>query len=595
MALKKLFILALTVGVVFSLAAFSSSGPKYVKYSKPAYKVHPDDVATKSVPNFQVPNSRRTMVINSDSVGFTYYDFGSNGNSKRNIWNYGDGTASVGRMASSTWDGGGTAARGTYWAYYDGLAWTEDWIRVETVRKGWGNIGVLPDRKEVLVSHTGGFLERAQTANTFGWDEFSAMGSGTWPSMVMSGTTCHFIATDGANEGPQYSKITDVGGTPTVAVDHMDLRFATGLADSLRAADGYDIVANGNNLYVVTVSEGSLFSGVSGTVFGNVYLMTSTDGGTTWASTAVHTNGGTFPQERCFVDPYIFLDGSGNPHIIFSTLTAIANDDELYYSDNNAIMHWSAATGLDVVVDLGTHLPNWVSDSTTVVGADQNIGYLGVPSGGVDASGTLYVTFQGVHALDDTAAQGLGGTMAFYYHMYACASEDGGNTWNTPTDLSGGSTYGWDYTYPSMAGWVGSTANSDDYWAVVNVDQTPGSGFQAGYENSVGVRVVRAAEEDITGIGTPKNVLPTDVTLRQNYPNPFNPGTSIAYDLSKDARVELKVYNVLGQEVATLVKQFQTAGSYNVRFDASGLASGIYFYTLKAGNVTKTKKMLLVK
>ncbi|MFQ3598821.1 MAG: T9SS type A sorting domain-containing protein, partial [Chloroherpetonaceae bacterium] len=83
--------------------------------------------------------------------------------------------------------------------------------------------------------------------------------------------------------------------------------------------------------------------------------------------------------------------------------------------------------------------------------------------------------------------------------------------------------------------------------------------------------------------------------LAQNYPNPFNPTTTIRYQIPTAETVSLKVYDVLGKEVATLVNGRQEAGSYNVPFNAAGLSSGVYFYRLQAGGFVETKKMLLVK
>ncbi|GAB1348670.1 hypothetical protein MASR1M107_08820 [Ignavibacteriales bacterium] len=83
--------------------------------------------------------------------------------------------------------------------------------------------------------------------------------------------------------------------------------------------------------------------------------------------------------------------------------------------------------------------------------------------------------------------------------------------------------------------------------------------------------------------------------LTQNYPNPFNPSTTIKYAIEKPGLVTLKVYDVLGKEVASLVNQDQAAGVYSVKFDASLLSSGIYFYKLESGSFTKINKMMLVK
>ncbi|MFH1197866.1 MAG: sugar-binding protein [bacterium] len=89
--------------------------------------------------------------------------------------------------------------------------------------------------------------------------------------------------------------------------------------------------------------------------------------------------------------------------------------------------------------------------------------------------------------------------------------------------------------------------------------------------------------------------IPTAFELQQNYPNPFNPATRINFSVASDANVSLKVYNLLGQQVATLVNDYMRPGYYEVNFDASQLASGVYVYQLNAGSFISSKKMLLVK
>ncbi len=89
--------------------------------------------------------------------------------------------------------------------------------------------------------------------------------------------------------------------------------------------------------------------------------------------------------------------------------------------------------------------------------------------------------------------------------------------------------------------------------------------------------------------------LPAEFQLQQNYPNPFNPSTVISYQLPTNELVVLKVFDVLGREVETLVNQRQTAGNHSVRFNAANLPSGVYFYRLQAGTYRDTKKLLLLK
>ena len=89
--------------------------------------------------------------------------------------------------------------------------------------------------------------------------------------------------------------------------------------------------------------------------------------------------------------------------------------------------------------------------------------------------------------------------------------------------------------------------------------------------------------------------LPTEFALMQNYPNPFNPTTTIAYHLPNTSKVQLKVYDVLGNEIATLVNEEKSSGIYNVQLTMNNVSSGIYFYKITAGDFVQTKKMILVK
>jgi hypothetical protein len=88
---------------------------------------------------------------------------------------------------------------------------------------------------------------------------------------------------------------------------------------------------------------------------------------------------------------------------------------------------------------------------------------------------------------------------------------------------------------------------------------------------------------------------PIDFQLDQNYPNPFNPTTAITFTLTQKSQVELKVFNVLGSEIATIVNETKAAGKHSVSFDAKDLSTGVYFYQLKAGDQTITRKMMLMK
>ncbi|MBK9333765.1 MAG: M28 family peptidase [Ignavibacteria bacterium] len=99
----------------------------------------------------------------------------------------------------------------------------------------------------------------------------------------------------------------------------------------------------------------------------------------------------------------------------------------------------------------------------------------------------------------------------------------------------------------------------------------------------------------ITSVAGNSNTLPLSYELKQNYPNPFNPKTIINYQCSKINFVSLKVFDVLGKEVAVIVNEKQSPGTYEVEFDGSGLTSGVYFYRLTSGEFTDTKRMMLIQ
>lgn len=109
--------------------------------------------------------------------------------------------------------------------------------------------------------------------------------------------------------------------------------------------------------------------------------------------------------------------------------------------------------------------------------------------------------------------------------------------------------------------------------------------------------VVDSSKKKISGKGIPYqgNLLIKEYELVQNYPNPFNPSTVIRYQLPKESEVKLRIFDVLGREITTLIDQYQKEGRYEVEFNASKLASGVYIYRLEADDFVNSKKMLLVK
>jgi DNA-binding beta-propeller fold protein YncE len=109
-----------------------------------------------------------------------------------------------------------------------------------------------------------------------------------------------------------------------------------------------------------------------------------------------------------------------------------------------------------------------------------------------------------------------------------------------------------------------------------------------------GNRLARFVKQPVS-VDSRRTSIPSDYILEQNYPNPFNPTTTIAFKIAQKGMVELKVYNLLGQEVVTLLNKSMPAGRHEVTFDASGIASGTYYYQLSVNDKVLSKKMLLIK
>jgi hypothetical protein len=125
----------------------------------------------------------------------------------------------------------------------------------------------------------------------------------------------------------------------------------------------------------------------------------------------------------------------------------------------------------------------------------------------------------------------------------------------------------------------------------------------SGYSSSVSIEFQRFVPTAPGGSGgwannsteSSGNNISYDYTLAQNYPNPFNPTTQISYSIKSNGLVTLKVYDMLGVEVASLVNENQEAGEYSIEFNASNLSSGIYVYRIASGNFVDTKKLILLK
>lgn len=151
-------------------------------------------------------------------------------------------------------------------------------------------------------------------------------------------------------------------------------------------------------------------------------------------------------------------------------------------------------------------------------------------------------------------------------------------------------------TFDNNGNLYGAYGEENVVSSLIKIDKTTGAATVVGTTNYRGVFGLAFAPDSTTDV-TSEELNPTSYALFNNYPNPFNPSTVISYQLPQSSFVTLKVYDVLGNEVATLVNELQSAGTKNVTFKLKDkeISSGIYFYQLKAGSFVQTNKMLLLK
>ena len=170
--------------------------------------------------------------------------------------------------------------------------------------------------------------------------------------------------------------------------------------------------------------------------------------------------------------------------------------------------------------------------------------------------------------------------------VFLSRSTDGGNTWND-FEMN-------DHNFkPTPIGGFGQGYQGDN----IALTSTNNQLIPVWMDNSTGVYQLWTVIVDISSLGIQQvgELIPGKFTLKQNYPNPFNPSTTIRLEVPARDFIELNVYDVSGKEIAKLVKQNLNAGVYDVTFDASGLPSGVYFYTLRSSEFVQTKKMVLVR
>jgi photosystem II stability/assembly factor-like uncharacterized protein len=294
------------------------------------------------------------------------------------------------------------------------------------------------------------------------------------------------------------------------------------------------------------------FDSLNGYASGSNRFAQTTNGGLNWSVSTIQSAGQIYfiNQNTGWTLYYI---GSGSSSILKTT---------------NAGLNWQTqytATNFKNLYD--------------VFFTDENTGY---------ASGYRHnivkTTNGGINWISQTEQASAGGLYSIYFINANSGWAVGDYYAATNTNTS--------YTTNGGTNWVNTNGiSSTGRLNRVKINNSP-VGYVAGQSQNI-YRTTNAG--GLTGITINPDVTPVKYSLSQNYPNPFNPTTKINFALPKSGFVSLKIYDVLGREVASLVNEFKSAGVFSVDFNASQFTSGIYFYRFESNEFSDVKKMLLIK
>jgi hypothetical protein len=324
----------------------------------------------------------------------------------------------------------------------------------------------------------------------------------------------------------------------------------------------------------------------NGTDDNDVFYRFSTDNGVTWStSEKIWDWNEATDSLGCLRGVSMAFGNNNEPYVAFniSTLTLTG----FFPGLPSSIRLWSPAVngGVPVIMADQSTVPFFPNSGAT---SDAFLP-LCRPSIGRSSSGgglfCAYVATTGEYNNVDTSA---------YYAAWFSYSANNGATWSVPERMTPATPLR-DWRFVSVSPVNNVNNNTATVQMLVQSDSLSGThvnGSPIGNGEAIGIRT----DVILTSVTNISSVVPGDYKLSQNFPNPFNPTTSIRFDIKNTSNITLKVYNTNGQEVATLVNnEVVTPGTKEVTFSGNNLGSGVYFYTLFAGDFKETKKMMLIK
>lgn len=617
-----LIVFFLCSGLIFAQTSNVTRAPKYLQQKEETVKLGNFPFYKNGqipVPFFLVPTGAIPGMI-----GFS--DYATNGNTLNQIVVRGD-TVVVAMVyvdsAEATNANGGTSVRIAYnYSVTAGSTWeSTSRFDLTSVKSRWPDLFYL----NTVAGSTIGSSGRIWSAPTLraggvGIDVVLGAATGTvyiLPGTGQAGNTDYFVDQMNNNQVAGVWQRNDTiysqgFNTSTNTFGSRVFMYRTANSNTVASYDVYSS-SNGTTLacFYNFVNESVANGGEGNPVF---RYQKSTDNGTTWSSPVkILSNymiGGDSAESYWHQDA-AFKPGTQDPYLVFTTVPPVQygnwepGSESLLDSNRKGynIVIWSPNLNSGNPVRVASYQNIDVLSDTAkfkkvtrlrTIGGTLRFGYqvnasvVSHPSIGFSNDGSvIHVAFE--VARPDTSAEGFN-----FFDIFTTRSTDGGLTWSAPANYT--NTAAEDEMYPSVSKSGNSNTGCRFTFQSTSAPGCQGFGVNNVIESQVIAPVYQIFGSTVIGIINIGTEVPSGYKLEQNYPNPFNPETNIRFSIPKSSNVTVQVFDITGRLVSTLAKdELVTAGVKEVRFNASNLASGIYFYTLKAGSFTETKKMILVK
>ena len=566
------------ISVLTLSLAFAGSGKKQRGVQQPVNFVETNTPATAAKYVASDPGPRSLSAVGTSTTLSGFYDYQINGGAPQHIRvNPANGNIHVVYMMAEDSANSNPSRRVAYaFSSNGGTSWNNFTnVRVPARRGGFPTLDLLQGANAglpAIANHNDpgtGLRTVLYVDSPEGTGAFSELN--TPPALGSDEPIWPYVA------GPSDGSIVVHASRSAGGTNHLNR--TTDFATWQATWTSYPLPNNSGGRYATAANATGRVGSLLNAVGTGVFLLESTNNGVSWPATSNQIYPANPPGRIAGVDTFQAWVGSD---IVYKGNTAYVAINELNVgtsdpTDGSQILFWSAATGFKVAATRAN-----TPGSTTVLNrAQANHRTIGYPAIGMSGD-TVVIVYQGFKK--DTSAVGFN-----YSDIFVVVSTNGGNNWTAPRNLT--NTTNLDERYPSISKW-NQRGFANITW---QEDTQPGShAFSDNAPISRSTLVYYKWPLVITDVRVGAE-LPVAYRLEQNFPNPFNPSTKISYTVPSGTNVSLKVYNALGQEVATLVNDYRSVGNYEAEFSAANLASGVYYYTLKAGSFTATKKMVLMK